>query len=49
MARFFLGCDVGAVPPLRHWAGVPVVMGRSPASEADILFKKRKPATDLHG
>jgi Ala-tRNA(Pro) deacylase len=39
MAKFFTDCDVGAVPPLRHWANVPVVMDRSLNVEGDILFQ----------
>jgi len=38
MAAVFTDCDVGAVPPLRHWEGVAVVMDRALNVEGDILF-----------
>jgi Ala-tRNA(Pro) deacylase len=39
MAKFFTDCEVGAVPPLRHWQGVDVVVDRSLQVEGDILFQ----------
>src|SRR5436309_3544435 len=28
IAEQFTDCELGAVPPLRHWAGVPILMDR---------------------
>lgn len=39
MERFFADCELGAVPPLRHWRGVDVLMDRSFNVEGDILFQ----------
>jgi len=39
MERFFDDCEVGAVPPLRHWEGVEVLMDRSLNVEGDIVFQ----------
>ena len=39
MEQDFPDCEVGAVPPLRHWKGVPVVMDRSLVVEGNILFQ----------
>lgn len=39
MAKFFTDCEVGAVPPLRHWQGVDVLMDQSLEVEGDILFQ----------
>jgi Ala-tRNA(Pro) deacylase len=39
MEKFFPDCEVGAVPPLRHWKGVGVLMDRSLTCEGDILFQ----------
>ena len=39
MERYFKDCEVGAIPPLRHWQGVPVLMDRSLTVEGDILFQ----------
>src|SRR5262245_24099622 len=36
--RHFTDCEVGAVPPLRHWQGIDIVMDRSMNVEGDILF-----------
>ncbi|MFO0845276.1 MAG: YbaK/EbsC family protein [Gemmataceae bacterium] len=36
--RHFGDCEVGAIPPLRHWQGIDVVMDRSMDVEGDILF-----------
>jgi Ala-tRNA(Pro) deacylase len=40
MERYFKDCEVGAVPPLRHWKGVDVYMDRSLGVEGDILFQE---------
>jgi Ala-tRNA(Pro) deacylase len=34
----FKDCEPGAVPPLRHWKQVPVLMDKSLATDAPILF-----------
>jgi Ala-tRNA(Pro) deacylase len=39
MEQFFTDCAPGAVPPLRYWANVPVVMDRSLNVEGAILFQ----------
>jgi len=39
MERCFTDCDVGAMPPLRHWKGIDVVMDRSLDAEGPILFQ----------
>jgi Ala-tRNA(Pro) deacylase len=39
MANVFTDCEVGAVPPLRHWEGVNVLMDRALNVEGDILFQ----------
>jgi Ala-tRNA(Pro) deacylase len=39
MERFFPGCEVGAVPPLHHWSGVPVLMDASMKIKGNILFQ----------
>jgi len=39
MAAFFDDCEVGAIPALRHWKDVPVLMDRSLTVEGDILFQ----------
>lgn len=39
MAKMFSDCEVGAIPPLRHWQDVPVLMDRSLKVEGDILFQ----------
>jgi Ala-tRNA(Pro) deacylase len=39
METFFTECEVGAIPPLRHWEGVPVIMDRALSVEGDILFQ----------
>jgi Ala-tRNA(Pro) deacylase len=39
LARYFSECDVGAIPPLRHWKDVEVIMDRSLCVEGDILFQ----------
>jgi Ala-tRNA(Pro) deacylase len=39
MERFFTDCEVGAVPPLRHWDNVGVLMDRSLQVQGPILFQ----------
>ncbi len=39
MERYFKDCEVGAIPPLRHWQGVPVLMDRALNVEGDIVFQ----------
>ena len=39
MERFFTDCEVGAIPALRHWKDVEVVMDRALTIEGDILFQ----------
>ncbi len=39
MEKFFADCDVGALPALRHWKGVDVLMDRSLNVEGDIVFQ----------
>jgi Ala-tRNA(Pro) deacylase len=39
MEQFFADCEVGAIPALRHWQGVDVLMDRSLDVEGDILFQ----------
>jgi Ala-tRNA(Pro) deacylase len=39
MTAYFADCEVGAVPPLRHWDNVPVLMDRSLQVQGDILFQ----------
>jgi Ala-tRNA(Pro) deacylase len=39
MEDFFPGCEPGAIPPLDHWPGVPVVMDASMRVAGTILFQ----------
>jgi Ala-tRNA(Pro) deacylase len=39
MAKFFTDCEVGAIPPLRHWQDVEVLMDRALTVEGPILFQ----------
>ncbi len=39
MERYFSDAEVGAIPPLRHWKGVNVLMDRMLNVEGDILFQ----------
>jgi Ala-tRNA(Pro) deacylase len=39
MERYFTECEVGAIPALRHWKDVEVVMDRSLNVEGDILLQ----------
>jgi Ala-tRNA(Pro) deacylase len=39
MEKFFTDCELGAIPPLRHWEKVNVLMDRLLNVEGDILFQ----------
>jgi Ala-tRNA(Pro) deacylase len=39
MEEFFNDCEVGAVPALRHWKGVDVLMDRSMNVDGKIVFQ----------
>lgn len=39
MEKFFTGCQVGAIPALRLWQNVNVLMDRSLQLEGEILFQ----------
>jgi Ala-tRNA(Pro) deacylase len=39
MERYFRDCEVGAIPALRHWKDVDVLMDRSLNVEGNILFQ----------
>jgi Ala-tRNA(Pro) deacylase len=39
MERFFTDCEVGAIPALRHWKDVDILMDRSLNVEGKILFQ----------
>jgi Ala-tRNA(Pro) deacylase len=39
LAQFFTNCEVGAIPALRHWKDVDVLMDRSLNVEGKILFQ----------
>jgi Ala-tRNA(Pro) deacylase len=39
MEKFFTDCEVGAIPALRHWKDVGVLMDRSLNVEGQILFQ----------
>jgi len=39
MEQFFTGCEPGAIPALRHWQGVEVVMDANLRVDGDILFQ----------
>jgi Ala-tRNA(Pro) deacylase len=39
MARDFSDCEVGAIPPLRHWRGVEVLMDAFMQVDGDIVFQ----------
>lgn len=38
LAQFFPDCDRGAIPALRHWPGIPVMMDAAMDVTGDILF-----------
>jgi Ala-tRNA(Pro) deacylase len=39
MERVFTDCELGAVPALRHWQGVDVLMDRSVNTDGDIVIQ----------
>jgi Ala-tRNA(Pro) deacylase len=39
MEKCFTDVELGAIPPLRHWKNVPVIMDRALNAEGDILFQ----------
>jgi Ala-tRNA(Pro) deacylase len=39
MQKCFSDCEVGAIPPLRHWQDVAVLMDRALTVEGDIVFQ----------
>jgi len=39
MERIFAGCEIGAVPPLRHWMDVSMVMDESMRMSGDMVFQ----------
>jgi Ala-tRNA(Pro) deacylase len=39
MAQYFADCDRGAIPALRHWEGVEVLMDKALQTSGDILFQ----------
>jgi Ala-tRNA(Pro) deacylase len=39
MEQFFAGCEPGAIPPLRHWQGVDVIMDGNLRVDGDILIQ----------
>jgi Ala-tRNA(Pro) deacylase len=39
MEKYFTDCEVGAIPALRHWKDVDVLMDRSLTVEGDILLQ----------
>src|SRR5262249_57502835 len=38
MEEYFADCELGAIPALRHWQGVAVLMDRSMRVPGDIFF-----------
>ncbi len=39
MEQFFTDCELGAIPALRHWSNVNVLMDRSLQVQGNILFQ----------
>jgi Ala-tRNA(Pro) deacylase len=39
MERIFTDCDMGAIPPLRHWEDVDVLVDTSMPREGDLVFQ----------
>jgi Ala-tRNA(Pro) deacylase len=39
MEKYFADCEVGAIPALRHWKNIDVLMDRSLNVEGPILFQ----------
>jgi Ala-tRNA(Pro) deacylase len=38
LERFFTGCEPGAIPALRHWRGVPILMDGHLRCDGDIFL-----------
>jgi Ala-tRNA(Pro) deacylase len=39
MGWYFPDCEVGAIPPLRHWPNVEIVVDSTLCTEDEILFR----------
>jgi Ala-tRNA(Pro) deacylase len=39
LRNLFPDCEVGAIPPLRHWPGIEVIMDGALRTDADIVFQ----------
>ena len=39
LERFFTDCELGAIPALRHWQGIDVLMDKHLHTKGDILFQ----------
>lgn len=39
LRNLFPDCEVGAIPPLRHWPGIEVIMDGTLRTDADIVFQ----------
>jgi Ala-tRNA(Pro) deacylase len=39
VARYFKDCEIGAVPPLRHWKDIDVVMDEAMRVDGDMMFQ----------
>lgn len=39
MAQVFTDCETGAIPPLRRWKDVPVLMDASMSNAAELVFQ----------
>jgi Ala-tRNA(Pro) deacylase len=39
MERYFTECEIGAVPPLRHWKDIDVLMDTTLSADDEILFQ----------
>jgi len=39
MGRIFSGCEVGAIPPLRHWLDVSMLMDQAMRVPGEIVFQ----------
>jgi len=39
MGRIFAGCEIGAVPPLRHWMDVSMMMDPSMRVPGEMIFQ----------
>jgi len=48
MARYFNDCEVGAIPPFRHWGNVDVLMDASMKVDGNILFQAGTHCDAIH-